>query len=107
MKVLKANPGYILHNKENDTYTSEVYMPDTADESIYEEVLREDADPVLYQAVEELKDENTEQNDILDISMMAIDDTYTEYGALVDDILLAIDELFTIIEPLLGGEGGE
>lgn len=106
MKILRAKLGYTLHNKETDEYMNIVYLPDNADTSIYEQVRRKDVDRLLYESVEHLVDQNNEQDEILNITMMATDEINTEYSNLIDDILVAMDELYCMIEPILNKEEG-
>lgn len=56
MQVLYAQFGYLLRNKNTGVMTKQVYLPDGADTSNYEQVPREDIDLDLYSRVSGLQD---------------------------------------------------
>ena len=90
MKILKAKFGYIYHNKSTDTYSPIIYLPDDADLSIFEEVPREDIDFELYDNINKLGD----ITELVQISSI-------EHEELLNITMMALDELFITFEPLL------
>ena len=54
-------------------------------------------------SVRSLMETNNEQDEVLNVSLMAIDESNTETGMLIDTLLLAVDELYTTLNPEEGG----
>lgn len=108
LRILTPEVGYKLYSVATNDYYDIVYLGscdniDNYREIVYEEPVNEE----LAARVTEVERVNNEQDEVINVTMMATDEINTEYNAVVDDILLAIDELYNMIEPMLGGDGGE
>ena len=83
LRILESEFGYLIHNKTNDGYSEKVYLGKYASLDDFEEVEDINADKKLVQKVVNIENENNTQYEIIDMTM------------------LALDEIFLLIEPIL------
>ena len=83
LRILTSRFGYLIHNKISDTYSSMVYLGKFASLDDFEEVDDQDIDRKLIVKIQNIDNENTVQNEVLDMTM------------------LALDEMFVLFEPIL------
>lgn len=108
LRILTPEAGYKLYSVATNDYYDIVYLGSCDNIDNYREIAYEEpVDEELAARVTEVERVNNEQDEVINITMMAADEINTEYNAIVDDILLAIDELYNMIDPMLGGDGGE
>ena len=83
LRILISDFGYLLHNKGNDIYAEKFYLGINSNVNDFEEVANSNIDEKLITKITEIDKENSIQNELIDIS------------------LLATDEMYIMIEPLL------
>ena len=83
LRILTAEFGYLIHNTQTDTYAEKVYLGKFASRDDFEEVDDQDIDKKLIVKIQNIESENTVQNEVLDMTM------------------LALDEMFVLFEPIL------
>ena len=83
LRILTSEFGYLIHNKISDTYSSRVYLGKFASLDDFEEVDDNTLNFIIKREVRNLRGENLIQNELIDVSM------------------LAMDEIFCLFEPLL------
>ena len=83
LRILTSEFGYLIHNKISDTYSGMVYLGKFASLDDFEEVDDQDIDKKLIVKIQNIDNENTVQNEVLDTTM------------------LALDEMFILFEPIL------
>ena len=90
MQVLYAQFGHLLRNKNTGALTKQVYLPDGADISIYEQVPREDIDLDLYSRVSGLQDKEESLTKVAKVVARSVTD---------DAVALEIQEFYDIWQP--------
>ena len=90
MQVLYAQFGHLLRNKNTGVLTKQVYLPDGADISIYEQVPREDIDLDLYSRVSGLQDKEESLTKVAKVVARSVTD---------DAVALEIQEFYDIWQP--------
>ena len=83
LRILTAEFGYLIHDTRTDTYSEKVYLGKFASLDNFEEVEDENIDKKLFIKIQNIDDENMVQNEVLDMTM------------------LALDEMFVLFEPIL------
>ena len=83
LRILESDFGYLIHNKISDGYSNKVYLGKFATIDDYEEVKNNDIDIELVKKVEDIDNTNSQQFEIIDTTM------------------LALDEIFILVEPIL------
>lgn len=83
LRILVSDYGKRLYNEKIDMYTNRVYLGKNASPNDYREEIDPNASPDLVVELDSVHTENDVQNDIIDTTMMAL------------------DEIFMIFEPLL------
>lgn len=83
LRILVSDYGKRLYNEKIDMYTNRVYLGKNASPNDYREEIDPNAIPDLVVELDSVHTENDVQNDIMDTTMMAL------------------DEIFMIFEPLL------
>lgn len=58
LRILTPKLGYILHDKVNDIYNEKIYLGKYANVEDYEEVAKDDIDVNMYDALNDLIEEN-------------------------------------------------
>ena len=92
LRILTSEFGYLIHNKTNDSYSEKVYLGKYASLDDFEEVEDKDIDKKLVGKVNDIENENVIQYDLIDTTMLALDEVFLLFGketkGLPEDLLL-------------------
>ena len=104
LRILTPEAGYKLYSVATNDYYDIVYLGSCDNIDNYREIAYEEpVDEELVARVTEVERVNNEQDEVINVTMLATDEINTEYSSLVDSILLAIDELYCMIEDITKG----
>ena len=76
LRILISDFGYLIHNKNSDTYSKKVYLGKNASLDDFEEVRDEDVKDFLLNKINELDEENIMQYEIMDATMLVLDGVF-------------------------------
>ena len=76
LRILTSDFGYLIHNKNSDTYSKKVYLGKNASLDNFEEVRDEDVKDSLLKKINELDEENIMQYEIMDATMLVLDGVF-------------------------------
>lgn len=86
LRILTSDFGYLLHDKTMDSYTSKVYLGKNASLDNFEEVEDTEINRKLVEKIVEIQDENKVRDELIDISMLAMDEIFMTFEPLLEVI---------------------
>ena len=88
LRILISDFGHLIHNKGNDIYAEKFYLGINSNVNDFEEVANSNIDEKLITKITEIDKENSIQNELIDISLLATDEMYIMIEPLLEAIII-------------------
>jgi hypothetical protein len=76
LRILTSDFGYLIHNKNSDTYSKKVYLGKNASLDDFEEIRDESINDSIVEKMNNLDKENVMQHEAIDTTMLVLDEVF-------------------------------
>lgn len=101
LRILISDFGYLIHNKNADSYSKKVYLGKFSSLDDFEEVEDKNIDKSLVDKINDLDESNIVQYDIMDTTMLVLDEIFNYIEPMIPEVMSIDNDENETKDPLI------
>lgn len=101
LRILISDFGYLIHNKNSDSYSKKVYLGKFSSLDDFEEIEDKNIDRSLVDKINDLDESNIVQYDIMDTTMLVLDEIFNYIEPMIPEVMSIDNDENDTKDPLI------